>query len=305
MKVIEPKIINDAVLFSSTVPEDDAPAYNAATSYALGAEVIVVAANTHLHFRSLQASNLGHDPLAEPDDLTAATWWIRLGATNRWKMFDYYLASQTQATDSITVVLKPSGVVNALALFNIECNSLLVKITDTTYGVVYEETHNLLYNDGLSDWYDYFFRPISYKSDYIITDLPNYSNVTIELTFSKPGGTVKIGGCYVGQFEQFGLTRSEAAISLIDYSVKTVDQFGNAKITRRDYARQADIELTIEKSEISRLFTRLASLRGIPVVYVGTQDHAVTAILGWYETAKQIISFEDYSVMNIKLQGLT
>ncbi len=69
MKIIRPLTITDAVLAATNVPENDHPAYSGATTYALGDRVIVVGADIHKIYESLQASNTGHAPVTSP------TYW--------------------------------------------------------------------------------------------------------------------------------------------------------------------------------------------------------------------------------------
>lgn len=57
MKIIRPLAIVDSVLYSSNVPENEFPAYSAATVYATGTKVLYVATNTHLVYESLTGSS--------------------------------------------------------------------------------------------------------------------------------------------------------------------------------------------------------------------------------------------------------
>jgi len=77
MKLIRPTALTDAMLTSSTAPENDYPVWAAATVYAVGARVILT--STHRKYEALAAST-GVNPATDP------TKWLDLGPTNRWAM---------------------------------------------------------------------------------------------------------------------------------------------------------------------------------------------------------------------------
>src|SRR3990167_4224815 len=55
--------------------------------------------SSHKIYESLQTGNVGNTPHKSP------TFWLDLGNTNRWKMFDLSLTSKTINADSIYVTL--------------------------------------------------------------------------------------------------------------------------------------------------------------------------------------------------------
>ena len=81
MQFIKPVSISDATLISSTIAETDYSAWSSGTTYALGDKVILT--STHRVYESLQAANTNHNPTE-----AASTWWLDIGPTNRWAMFD-------------------------------------------------------------------------------------------------------------------------------------------------------------------------------------------------------------------------
>lgn len=305
MKVVVPLQITDAIITSSTVPENDAAAYSAFNTYSLGQEVIVAVNNNHYVFRSLQNANTGNDPLAEPADITTAVWWLKLGATNRWRVFDNSVTTQTVQAESINYVLNPPGRINAICLLNVSAKEVHVRMTDAIFGVVYDKTHPLIYYAGINDYYAYCFEPITEIDDLAITDLPNYANVTLELTFSRPRGNVKVGAIVIGNSFQVGVTQKNATVGIIDYSVKSFDQFGSPTITQRAYSKEAEFTLSTKRDELSKIQTFLAKLRATPCVYIGSEQHGCTMVYGWYESFQQLVPYEIDTVSTIKIKGLT
>lgn len=84
-------------------------------------------AQVHKVYESLQAANTGHYPLISP------TWWVEVGSTNRWAMFDGAVSSQTTNADEIKVTLNTVGRDDAVALFNVSgCSSTRFFMADKT-----------------------------------------------------------------------------------------------------------------------------------------------------------------------------
>lgn len=133
MKILRPIKITDAMLTACSIAEDDYPAWSAATTYARGAFVISPA--THTVYRSLEASNINHDPdaeqaaLADPlvDDPDPVYWQV-IGATNRWRLFDGKPSRRATANDAITVEITPGSIISGVAGFEISASSVVVSM---------------------------------------------------------------------------------------------------------------------------------------------------------------------------------
>lgn len=299
MKIIRPLTINDAALVASSIPETDYAAYSAATTYALGARVIVVSANSHHIYESLAASNLNHAPASSP------TWWLDLGNTNRWRMFDGSITSQSSKADSIDVSIKPIGRVNSLALMNISAASVQVKMTDSIDGLVYDQTFSLVSSAGVTDWYTYFFEPIVRLEDLLILDMPTYYSPTIQIILTGTGETVAIGAALIGQSLDLGGTQYGANIGIQDYSVKTRDAYGNYTILERAYNRLGDFSVLVESARVDHIEKLLARYRATPIVYIGSELYASTVIYGFYKGFQTSIKYARESLCTLEIEGLT
>jgi hypothetical protein len=299
MKIIRPLAITDATLVYSNIAETDCPAYSAATTYAIGARVMVVGVNIHKIYTSLQAGNIGHAPSTSP------TFWVKEGSTNRWKMFDESITSQASNADSIVITLATSGIANGIALLNIDCTIIRVTATDAEFGVVYDKTINPAMKSGITDWYSYFLEPIVTVTDIAFTDLPLYSNMTITVTLTNIGHTVLCGGLIVGHAKNIGATQRGTKISLVDFSVKTRDAFGNFNVVERAFSRRVSFPLWLEASAIDQTFNLLAKFRATPIVYIGIGRFGSTIVYGFYKDLSIDIAYLNYSVCSIEIEGLT
>jgi len=303
MKVIEPITITNTILSSSNVAENDYTAWSSGTSYSIGDKVMVVG-TTHKNYESKTNSNLGNDPTT--DD---GTNWIDLGATNRWKAFDQKISDQVTNTGSIQYVLNHTNVVNAVAFFGLEADTVRIQVVETTSSTtVYDETYNLLDTTSVVDWYTYFFEPAEEKDvELLVTDLPAYSSTQITITITDSGGgTAKVGQIVMGKAVQLGATLYETEIGIEDFSRKDTDDFGNAIIIERVFAQTADFQIRLDTLDARRIQRKLSQFRATPIVWIGNDDSRYGLILyGFYREFSINLSTFSTSYATIEVEGLT
>lgn len=299
MKIIRPLVITDDMLTYSNIVEDDCPAYSASVSYAIGARVMVIGPNLHKIYTSLQAVNMNHAPATSP------TYWVEESATNRWKMFDASITSQASNMDSIVVTLATTGITNGIALLNVDCAIIRVTASDPILGVVFDQTINPATTSGINDWYSYFLEPIVRVNDISFTDLPLYSNMTITVTLTNVGHLVLCGGLIIGHAKKLGMTQRGAKISLTDFSVKARDAFGNFNVVERAFSRRVTLPLWLDASAVDQAFTLLARYRATPIVYIGIARFGSSIVYGFYKDLTIDITYLNYAVCSIEIEGLT
>ena len=298
MKIIRPYAITDAILTACNVPETDYPEYVPGTTYTNGTRVIVIGSNVHTIYESLQAGNIGHDPTSSP------TWWLDRGKTNRWKMFDALVSSQAEYSGDITFTLAVTGRVNSISLLNVYASSIRVVATDVIDGVVFDRTVDMRSDLGINDWFNYFFEPPEWDTDSVITDLPMYANMTISVTIGAISGSAKCGACIIGLTKTIGDTQYGASVGIQDYSTKTRDTWGNPTVLERAYNKRANFTVNVDNVAVDRLQNILAGYRATPILYIGTNEFGSTAILGFYKDFSIAISYVEYSVCTIEIEGL-
>ena len=303
MKIIRPMTVNDAALTSSNVAETDYSAWDSGTTYNLADRVIVVAADVHNVYESLQGSNTGNDPQA--DDQSAPVWWLLVGRTNRWKMFDQAVQSQTENADSIAVEIVADGIADGIAFLNVSAASINITVTDVTDGEVYNQDFEMQSDSGITDWYAYFFEPIVRLSELVVFGLPNYAGATVAATLTDTGNTAKCGALVLGQSKELGATQYGLSFGIDDYSVKQQDDFGNYTILERAYRRKQEVQVFVDNSFIDELLTTLVNRRATPTVYVGAEEYGSTIIYGFYKDFSTVISYPTSSILNLTLEGLT
>lgn len=296
MKIITPVTITDAMLVSSSIPETDEPAWNAATNYAEGARCMRAVAGVHGVFQRLVA---GVTATAPENDLTN---WQRVGPTSRWAMFDRATGTLSRGTDTISVTIAP-GLVRAIALLDLTGTSVTVTMTNGG-ATVYSRTVGLNAGDGVVDWDTYFFSDIVLKRTAVLTDLPPYSGGQITITLNG-SGEVSIGTVAVGTVFEVGGARTGIGLGIIDYSKKTTDDFGTTTLTERAFANRMTVPLILERKRVDEVARRLALLRATPVVFIGTTLFDQSVVYGFYKDWSIDVQHREISYCSMTIEGLS
>lgn len=302
MKFIRPTAITDAMLTSSTVAEDEHPAWDAGTSYTVGDKVLRV--QTHRIYERVVTGTTSTPP--EED----AVNWLDIGPTNRWAMLDAVIGTSTTASDSITVVLEP-GRLNSLALLNL--NAAMVTVTlEANAETVYSASFDLTDNSSVGNWYEYFYEPVYQHDNLTITDLldaalldiPVYGEGVLTVTISRPGGTVSVGMLVVGLVTSIGHTQHGATVAIRDYSRINRDDFGGVTFVRRDYSKVVSGDVVIDSGRVDAVTRELSRYRATPVVWLGSDSYGSLVVYGFAADWRCEIANPSASVLTIDIEGL-
>lgn len=294
MKFLTPVTITDSMLVSSSIAETDHPAWSAATAYAVGARVVL--ASTHSIYQRSGASDDAQSP-----DVDAANW-IRVGPTNRWRMFDRATGTASSGTDSITVTIAP-GMVRGLALLDVDANSVTVTMTNAG-STVYSRTISLNTGYGVNDWDTYFFADIVRKKTVVLTDLPPYSTGQITITVNG-SGTVSVGTVAAGSVFQIGRPRHGMSLGITDYSVKSTDAYGTTTVTQRAFAKRMTVPVVVKRADVDEVARRLALIRATPVVWIASTDYDQSIIYGFFKEWSMDVAYPDFSFCSLTIEGLS
>lgn len=244
LRLIQPVTIDDGVLTASNVPENDAPAWAAGTTYGDAARVIA----GHRVFESLTAGNVGNDPL------TTTGKWVEVGPTNRWAAFDQALGTVTTAAAPIVVTLA-SGTADALALLDV--TGVAVRVQANGYDRTQAVAPGAL----------------------TFTDLPGGA---VTVTIAGPG-TVSVGTLLIGRMVALGVTEASPTAGITDYSRKEVDDFGEVAIVQRAWSKRMQARALIRADAVDTVFDRIAALRAVPALWIGDADSDALTIYGFFK----------------------
>lgn len=296
MKIVQPEAVTPASLISSNVPEDDFPAW-AEGEYEQGEKVIY----DHRVYEVLAETTTDNPPdgaLQHPPS------WLDMGATNRWRMFDEKIGTQTRQAGSVAVDVRLGGVINSVAVLNSAGRSVTVRMTDPFDGVVYEQERTLI-DAEVANWYDYYFAPMQSVTDIVLTDLPAYGNADLHIEVNAGAEEAAIGHVAIGRLREIGVALQGTSVGIIDYSRKKTDEFGNTVMVERGFSKRAEFDVVVDTAQLGIVQRLLASVRATPVLWIGEDTMEETILFGFFKDFSLIIGGPCTSGCSITVEGLT
>ena len=297
-RLLKPLAVTDAMLTSSTVPENDYAVWVSGTTYALGDRVIRT--ETHKIYERLIA---GAGTVAPESDTTN---WLEVSPTNRWKCLDNSNTTTTTQAGSIQYVFTPGVIVTSIALLNAVGTTIRIQMDDPVEGALYDETFTLQAPPQDTGWYAYFFEEIGAKTQIIKQGLPTYRSAVFTITVSAGTGNASCGVLLLGNIVEIGIdVLSGARLRITSYSRKERNDFGDFTIVKRNYSKKAEYDTLIENSRIDWLQTTLASVRDEACLWIASDTFESTTIYGFFKDFSVLISYPQHSQVSIELEGLT
>lgn len=306
LSVLQPISITDAMFISSSVTETDYSAYNAATTYALGAYCI--STTTHRVYQSLIGGNFNHDPTDinnRVTNLENIIYWLDYGPTNKWAALDGKVSTQTIGTSPLTIVISP-GFFNCLYLGGLEADTLTVTVRDNTAGnIVYASGTINLEQSTPTDYYDYFFSPFKPKTKYLISGIEAYYLAEMTIVLTKVTGSVKCGLCATGDLSNLGTTLNGATATPKTYSYIDIDKFGNNTIIKRKAATDMSLTAFLDTTEATSVLQRVQAVLDVPCVWVASEcvNYSSLTIFG-LGSANLTYVDSSKSELSLTVQGL-
>ncbi|WYK06451.1 hypothetical protein DWF04_022710 [Cereibacter sphaeroides f. sp. denitrificans] len=159
----------------------------------------------------------------------------------------------------------------------------------------------------ISDWYSYFFEPITELSEFVLVDLPPYANAVVEVEAIRAGGEVSVGQIVLGPVWAIGSTAVKGTgFQGVDFSYVEQDEFGDLTTVRRAATRLSTFEVWVDNAQLLGLDARLRGLRGgTAAVWVGDTDARKAAMnYGFYRGYRSAYQTDGHSLMQIEVQGI-
>ena len=290
MNILKP---SDYTLVSTTVSDSAYSAWNSATAYAIGANVVYT---NHGEYKALTA-NTNKIPSDNPTD------WKFLGTTNRWKMFDQFLNTQTTATTSMQYVLS-SYDLQAVFIGNLtNVNEIRIEIISNLNSAVLEDV-TLKTSRESKDWYEYFFGTLSggmYRT-MLYERITLDRDVSLRITFTGVG-TIGIGTFIVGTKKNIGALTYGFSLSSLDYSTVLTDTSSGATyLSKGNSVRLLTGTAFIPTNLADSCYDDLVEIQGIPAVFYDTLES--TRIYGFIKKFDMPIKSPVETLVNIDIQGL-
>lgn len=347
MIVVPPLEITDARLTSTPVAEPNAPAaYNAGTTYAIGNQVTGAGNRTYQSlqsgnlahqpdlsplywsligykevawasgttyvaddyayydkrvYQSLQAGNTAHNPYVSPD------WWQDVGPTNKWAMFDFSRNSATVAAP-FEIELTPSTRVDTLSVIGVIADSVRVRVYNGVT-VVYDETQELLYTSGISDWFEYFTAYFSQSNSALFRNLPPITGAVIKVTFARSSGNVSCGGIVIGKAVPLGAIQYGPTDGALNFSTIDRDRFGNATLIQRRSVPKTNQITWAEYGLIKNIRAAREQLNAVPALWAGVEEDSSLLfdsflIFGIYKEFSISVAYASHAVLTLELEEI-
>jgi hypothetical protein len=307
-RVITPVAISDAMLTSSSIPEPDTgeAVWNIATAYTLGQRVYL--ASNHVMYEALQA-NTGQNPLndTQGDTDNPPEYWLDVGRTNRWQMFNLLRNDQSIDTSPMTVVLTPGVRIDSIGLFGIVADSMSITV-DLGMDEVYSYTEDLNQRD-VFNWFDYFFEPFSLKQNTAVFDIPPYSTGVITITLTSNTGSCSLGSLVVGNQTNIGNVEYGAQSDVLNFSRIDRAFDGTALLTQRRSIPKTIQRVFSDKSKTNAIRRLRTNLNAVPAVWAGidqTDDDYFEAllILGIYKKFTIDLTYPEHTLVDLEIEEI-
>jgi len=306
MRVLIPFTFTDSNLISTTIAENDYTQWSSVTSYVVGNRVI--STTTHRIYEALQAST-NVDPTTDTSD---PPYWLDIGATNRWKAFDQKISDPVTVADGVNTIEYTLGAFgipsNSVTLFGLKGRSASLVVNDATDGEVYNQEISLIDNALVNDWFTYFFEPARVKSEAIFEGIPPYANAEYDITVEDAtDAEPELGQIVLGQEYELGKTNYGTSVSIEDFSRKERDDFGNAILVERPFAKLIDFDFIVNTNEVRRTAILLETVRATPAVYYAGPDteRFGTTVYGFFRNFSINLDGPAISNVTLEVEGLT
>ncbi len=269
LQLVQPVTIANAQLVASNVAETDAAEWSASVAYARGVRVIKTA--THRIYESVASIAAGDDPEGTSGK------WLNVGPTNRWAMFDQALGSVTTANRNVAVTVN-AGAIDSVALLDVAGDTVRVQ------AIGYDRT-----------------LPVA-EGAITFLDLPaNPGQVTVTVI---GGGVVSIGTLIVGKRAALGLTEASPTAAITDYSRKVIDEFGEATVVPRAWAKRMTANALIRTKAIDFVMKRISAVRATPCLWIGQDGLDSLTIYGFFKDFSIEVG-EGVSKLALTIEGLS
>ncbi|WP_417816613.1 hypothetical protein [Tritonibacter scottomollicae] len=303
MKMIPPVTVTPAMLHSTSVSETTS--YSSGTTYDEGDEIELT--STHKRYQSVQGDNQGNDP--STDD---GTWWLEMGASNRWRVFDNKIGLSTTRAGSIQYQVDITTRVTGVGLLAVSGSSVRIRLYDPVNAITtFDETRVATDTISIVDWWTYFNWEPAFETEFVFASLPGFAGNRVIIDIDAGTGNAEIGQIVLGNVITLGVPLEGGSVGIEDYSLVTTDDFGNTEVVERAYANTAEIEFGIPIIAGSRqerwVRRQLAAQRARPTLYFADESliDAGTLVYGFYGDLSIPLRSAGMAFCSLELRGLT
>ena len=126
----------------------------------------------------------------------------------------------------------------------------------------------------------------------------------ISITPDTDTGFAACGMLLFGSAKVIGTLLWSPEISIIDYSKKEVDEWGNVTLTERGFAKLLSADVNVPTPLVGKVQKMLAAYRATPGLWIGSVDYESTVVYGFYRSFSVVIPNMSQSPMSLEVEGI-
>lgn len=282
---------------ATSVLEADYPEWSAGATYAKNDRAIIGAA--HKVYESRADANTGNNP-------ASSALWVEVGWTNRYRMFDLSVSTKTLLANGDYYELTLGKAVTTLALLNIAgLTSVRVRMTDPTFGLVFDETFSLLALPSRSSMWEWFFGERKRKKQLVVEGLPSYPFATIRIDFGA-STTATVGAMVLGVRRSVGIgVHQGLTLGNQSFSRKSLDEWGEAFLLKLKTSRRVSFDVLLDNARLDWTYDLLDSLDATPCLWRITGRYESLLLFGFYKDFQITIPYANNSDASIEIENFT
>jgi hypothetical protein len=230
--------------------------------------------------------------------------WVRMGPSNQYRMFRDGRDSYSSRDESIDVTLNFAETITTVGALGLQGVSATLTVVDSAEGTVYDETISLV-DIGVGDWWEYFFSSYELEDTAIFDGLPPYVGADINLSVDAASETdqARAGRVVVGFERPLGVTNYGVTVSILDYSTKERDGFGNLTLIPRRTVRLVDYDVKVSTAQVDFVVRELERIAATPTLFIGDNSFSSSVTFGVYRDFTQGITTPSLSDLTIQVEG--
>lgn len=284
---------------TSSLPEDEAPAYNPATTYSINDLVI----DDNAVYGCLIDGTVGRKPSEFSSRFQAPQYWVLRGPTNAFAAVDGVLSTPTVNTAG-NIVFTIDGFANiaGVGIFDAFGTTAKAEFYNSSDALVDTQEINLL-GFNLNSYYDWLFTPPSSgNSNFIFSGFPAGS---VKVVVTITGDTTRLGELAIVQAGfNIGKALYGTNIRVASRSIYEDDEFGIPRYVKRPSRVNATFQIYGQQILVDTLWGALRGLSGDIVVYQAQEGRSVTTGIGIARDITVPIDFPAGYIFSFEIEGV-
>jgi len=284
---------------TSSLPEDDAPAYNPATSYNINDLVIY----SNRVYGCLIDATVGRRPDLFSSRFQTPQFWALRGATNAFAAVDGVLSTPTvNSSGNIVFTVENFANIAGVGIFDAFGTSAEVEFYNGLDAIIDTQEINLL-GFNLNSYYEWLFTPPSAgNSNFIFSGFPAGA---VKAIVTITGDTTRLGELVIVQTGyEIGTSLYGTNIRVTSRSIYEDDEFGIPRYVKRPSRVNATFQIYGEQLLIDTLWGTLRVLSGDVVVYQAQEGRSITTGVGIVRDITVPTEFPEGYIFSFEIEGV-